>query len=89
MKNQHGYTYSCFRHVIPRPQHRLEKEHVHAALGDNNILDLDGDLAGGREDVNAFVGVFRVLIDWLVFLEPCICDMGSGFPIPDLRIANR
>lgn len=47
-RKQLGCTYGGFWHIMPCFQHRLEKEHVHSALRDHDILQFDGDGASRR-----------------------------------------
>lgn len=65
-------THSSLRHVISRSQACLEKEHVGFALRDHHVVNLDGDVARRREDVDALVGVFGVAVYGGVFFVPGI-----------------
>lgn len=60
--------------VVARAQRRLVQEHVAGALGHDDAVELDADLARGREDLDALVGVFGVVAEeLLVFDEPLWC----------------
>jgi hypothetical protein len=46
------------------------------------VGDFDDDVARGREDVDSGVGVFRVVVDLLVFFKPGICSLLARFNLP-------
>ena len=72
-RGREGAAYGCLGHVISRPQHCFEEEHIHGAVCDDDVADLYRDAPGGGEDFDTLVGVFEVAVDGLVFFEPLVC----------------
>ena len=71
--SSNGLAYRGLWHVESGSQHRLEEKHIVTALCDKYTIDLDSDFPGGRENVNAFVWVFGMTVDRLIFFEPSVC----------------
>ena len=75
------------RQVVAGGQARLEEEHRPVAVGQDDAVELDDDVAPAAQRLDALVRVARVAADLLVLLEPPVEP--AGLPAEDQQVPQR